>query len=200
MAENKLTLKYPVIVEGKYDKIKLSNIISSPVIALGGFSVFNDKEKMALLRRLSREKSIIVLTDSDGAGMFIRNRLKGFINPDKLINVYVPRVEGKEKRKEKPSKEGILGVEGISGGQLRELLCRFAADEEEGNKAAFLTATEFYADGFSGGSGTVEKRKRLAAKLSLPENMTSKALIEAINLLVPRDEYERAKQEEAERE
>ncbi|PKM62430.1 MAG: DUF4093 domain-containing protein [Firmicutes bacterium HGW-Firmicutes-21] len=195
MAENKICLKYPVIVEGKYDKIKLSNIISSPIIALGGFSVFNDKDKIALLRRLSLEKNIIILTDSDNAGMFIRNRLKGLINPDKLINVYIPRIQGKEKRKEKPSKEGILGVEGISGELLRGLLLRFISDSERsGSDSAELTAAEFYADGFSGGTDSALLRKLLAKELSLPENMTSKALLEAINLLVTRSEYDKAKQ------
>lgn len=194
MEENKLVLKYPVLVEGKYDKIKLSNIISSPIISLGGFSVFNNKEKLALIRRLSVQKGIIVLTDSDKAGMFIRGKLKGFVNKEKLKNVYVPRIHGKERRKNKPSKEGILGVEGIDSVLLRSLLERFSADTDEAKfKGAHITSAEFYADGFSGGSNSENKRKLLARELALPTNMTSKALLEAINMLVTRAEYEQAK-------
>jgi len=195
MEENKLCLKYPVLVEGKYDKIRLSNIISSPIITLGGFSIFNDKEKLALIRRMSSQKGIIVLTDSDNAGMFIRNRLKGLVNPEKLINIYVPRIQGKEKRKGKPSKEGYLGVEGIDDEMLRSLLVRFIIDVNEDMEiGAEVTNAEFFSDGFSGGNESEKMRKLLAKELSLPENMTSKALLEAINLLVTRSEYEKAKQ------
>jgi ribonuclease M5 len=194
MQNKKLSLKHPVIVEGKYDKIKLSNIVSTPIIALNGFSVFNSREKLALLRRLSAEKGLIVLTDSDNAGMFIRSRLKGLINADKLINIYVPIVKGKEKRKYKPSKEGILGVEGIDSELLYSLLERFAEDTGgTGKNTCSLTSAEFYADGFSGADESAKRRKKLAQELNLPESMTSKALLEAINLLVKRSEYELAK-------
>lgn len=195
MEENKLILKYPVLVEGKYDKIRLSNIISSLVITLGGFAVFNDKEKLALLRRMSTQKGMIVLTDSDQAGMFIRNKLKGMINPAQLIHVYVPRIQGKEKRKEKSSKEGILGVEGIDDTVIRSILEKFSSSETDNMEtSAEVTNAEFFADGFSGGNDSTERRKLLSKELSLPENMTSKSLLEAINLLVSRSEYERAKQ------
>lgn len=193
MAENKLTLKYPVIVEGKYDKIKLSNIIASPVIVLNGFSVFNDKEKIALLKRLSNKEKVIVLTDSDKAGMFIRNKLKGFIGPENIVHVYIPRVKGKEKRKIGPSKEGLLGVEGTDDQLLRSLLMRFSAEDNTVYAGACVTNAQFYADGFSGGTDSEKNRKLLAKELSLPENMTSKALLEAINMLVTSEEYERAK-------
>jgi len=193
MAENKLTLKYPVIVEGKYDKIKLSNIVSSPVIVLNGFSVFNDKEKIALLKRLSRHEKVIVLTDSDKAGMFIRNRLKGYIGSENIINLFIPRIKGKEKRKTAPSKEGLLGVEGTDDQLLRSLLMRFSAEENGVFAAAAVSNAQFYADGFSGRPDSKKKRRLLARELSLPENMTAKALLEAINLLITGEEYERAK-------
>lgn len=188
---NKLNLKYPVIVEGKYDKIRLSNIISSTIITLGGFSVFNDKEKLALLRKLCENEKIIILTDSDKAGMFIRGKLKSMIPPERIINVYAPCIQGKEKRKEKASKEGLLGVEGIDDEHLKKLLEPFANDAEA-PIGAQVTNAEFYADGFSGRDDSENRRKRLALLLSLPGNMTGKALLEVINLLVPRAEYDRA--------
>ncbi|HAN21365.1 MAG: hypothetical protein A2Y15_07010 [Clostridiales bacterium GWF2_36_10] len=195
MEENKIYLKYPVLVEGKYDKIRLSNIISSTIISLGGFSVFNDKEKMELIRRFSAQKSIIILTDSDKAGLFIRNKIKGMISPDKIINVYTPQIQGKEKRKDKPSKEGYLGVEGVDDELLRSLLIRFTDDSNNVKEnGAEVSSAEFYTDGFSGSINSDNMRKLLAKELSLPENMTSKALLEAINMLIPRNEYERAKE------
>lgn len=193
MAESKLILKYPVIVEGKYDKIKLANIVASPVIVLNGFSVFNDKEKIALLKRLSLQEKVIILTDSDKAGMFIRSKLKGYINPDSIINVYIPRVRGKEKRKTAPSKEGLIGVEGTDDKLLRSLLARFTAESDSVSAGASVSNAQFYADGFSGGNDSEKNRKLLAKELNLPENMTSKALLEAINMLVTSEEYERAK-------
>lgn len=196
MEKNKLCLKFPVLVEGKYDKIRLSNIISSSVITLGGFSVFKDKEKIALIRRLIAQKGIIILTDSDNAGMLIRNKLKGMFNSGKIINVYVPRIKGKEKRKDKPSKEGIIGVEGISDELIRSLLVGFSVESDTKNESgADVTNAEFFADGFSGRSDSENMRKLLAKELALPENMTSKALLEAINMLINRSEYDRAIEE-----
>jgi ribonuclease M5 len=163
------------------------------VIVLNGFSVFSDKEKIALLKRLSEHEKVIILTDSDKAGMFIRNKLKGYINPDSIINLYIPRVAGKEKRKTCSSKEGILGVEGTNDGTLRALLGRFSADTDGISAGTFISNAQFYADGFSGGPESEKNRKLLAKELNLPENMTSKALLEAINMLVTSEEYERAK-------
>ena len=163
MAENRLCLKYPVLVEGKYDKIRLSNIISSPVIALGGFSVFNDSEKLALIRQMSLKKCIIILTDSDSAGMIIRNKLKGMVEKDKLINVYVPRIKGREKRKNRDSKEGILGVEGIEDSIIRSLLQRFCTDcPDTAQMGAQITKAEFFSDGFSGRNDASGNRRMLA--------------------------------------
>lgn len=187
--EEKLNLKFPVVVEGRYDKAKVSLVVSSPIIALDGFSVFNSKEKQMLLKRLSREKGLIILTDSDRAGNFIRAKLKGILN-GRLYNVYTPSIKGKERRKKVFSADGLLGVEGIDTETIRNLLLPFS--EENAPKGACISKIRFYEDGFSGGIDSSVKRNRLAHELSLPETLTSKALLEAINLLITEDEYENA--------
>lgn len=184
--EQKLRLKYPVIVEGKYDKAKVSMLVSTPIISLDGFSVFNNTEKQMLLKRLSRENGVILLSDSDRAGHFIRSKLKGIIKGT-IYNVYAPEIIGKEKRKKTPSADGLLGVEGISVKTLRDLLLPFAEDSLP--QGASITKARFYEDGFSGGDGSSFRRARLAEYLSLPRTLTSKALLEAINLLITEDEY-----------
>ncbi len=188
MAE-KLKLKYPIVVEGKYDKAKLSLVVDTTIIALDGFSVFNNKEKQQLLKRLSKEKGIILLTDSDRAGGFIRSKLKGILN-GKIYNVYAPSIVGKEKRKSAPSKDGLLGVEGIDSKVLYGLLEPFS-DSEISNKAN-ITKAQFYNDGFSGNANSASKRKALSEILSLPITLSSNALLEAINLLISEEEYQTA--------
>ncbi len=188
MAE-KLKLKYPIVVEGKYDKAKLSLVVDTTIIALDGFSVFNNKEKQQLLKRLSKEKGIILLTDSDRAGGFIRSKLKGILN-GKIYNVYAPSIVGKEKRKSTPSKDGLLGVEGIDSKVLYELLEPFS-DSDISNKVN-ITKAQFYNDGFSGNANSAYKRKALCEILSLPTTLSSNALLEAINLLISEEEYQTA--------
>lgn len=187
--EEKLNLKYPLIVEGRYDKAKVSIVVASPIIVLDGFSVFNNVEKQQLLKRLSRETGVILLTDSDRAGNFIRAKLKGVLN-GKVYNIYAPTVVGKERRKQKASADGLLGVEGIDSAVLRELLLPFAC--ENAPVGANITKTKFFEDGFSGGESSASRRKMLAKQLFLPETLSSKALLEAINLLVSEEEYENA--------
>ncbi len=184
--EERLNLKFPVIVEGKYDKAKVCLVVSSPVIALDGFSVFNNNEKKQMLKRLSKESGVILLTDSDRAGNFIRAKLKGILNGT-VYNVYAPTVFGKEKRKKEYSKDGLLGVEGIDTNTLRELLKPFVGDILQ--KGASITKARFYEDGFSGNKDSSVKRSVLASLLSLPETLTAKALLEAINLLISEEEY-----------
>ena len=188
----KLRLRCPVAVEGKYDKIRLANFVETPILVLGGFSVFNDGEKKALLRRICAESGLILLTDSDRAGAFLRAKLKGMLPEGKLYQVYAPMREGKEARKKAPSADGLLGVEGIDDETLYALLAPFA-DETVEPKGAAISKAQWYADGFSGGEGSGEKRKRLARALDLPENLSSGALLEAINLLCSGEAYERAK-------
>ena len=184
--EEKLNLKFPVIVEGKYDKAKISQIVSSTVIALDGFSIFNNKEKQQLLKRLSTEQGIILLTDSDRAGNFIRSKLKGIINGN-IYNVYAPTIFGKERRKKEFSKDGLLGIEGIDSKVLKELLLPFEGNDFK--KGSSITKNRFYEDGFSGSENSSFLRKKLARELMLPETLTAKALLEAINLLVSEEEY-----------
>lgn len=185
--EEKLNLRFPVIVEGKYDKAKLSLVVSSPIITLDGFSVFKNEEKKGLLKRLSNEKGIILLADSDRAGNFIRSKLKGILKGN-IYNVYTPAIKGKERRKEKESADGILGVEGVDSSILRDLLLPFVGDEIKNQSQ--ITKMRFYEDGFSGSSNSSEKRKRLAEMLNLPKTLTAKALLDAINLLCTEAEYQ----------
>ncbi len=185
----KLNLKYPVIVEGKYDKIKLSNIISSPIITVGGFSILNDKKKRKYISSLAEKTKLIILTDSDKAGGFIRSRLKGLVPSGQLINIYIPQIEGKEKRKKAPSAEKLLGVEGIDAKLLFSLLKPY---EEEEKNIEPISASDFWDAGLSGKSGAEEKRIALAKHLNLPDNLSPKALIDAINSLGGKEVFLRA--------
>ena len=184
--EEKLNLKYPVIVEGKYDKAKLSLVVSSPIFTLDGFSIFNNVEKRELLKRLSKETGIILLTDSDRAGNFLRSKLKGIISGN-IINVYAPIIFGKERRKEKKSADGILGVEGVDSSVLYNILLPFTGDVIR--KKAEITKARFYEDGFSGAANSSENRKKLAEILNFPQTLSAKALLDAINLLCTEEEY-----------
>ena len=185
----RLHIEYPIIVEGRYDKTKLTSLTDATVIATDGFGIFNAKEKRALLRRIAGEKKLIVLTDSDGAGLVIRNHLRGIIPADRLINIYVPQIKGKEKRKKAPSKEGLLGVEGMEAELLRELLTPFSTSGEAKAEGKAVTKQDFYEDGLSGGADSAAKRARLAVKLGLPDNMSANALLEAINLIYTYKQY-----------
>lgn len=185
---NKLRLKYPVIVEGKYDKIKLSNIISSPIIAIGGFSFLNDKKKKALLSTLAKETKLVILTDSDKAGSFIRSRLKGIIPPQKLINVYTPQIKGKEKRKDSASAENLLGVEGINSEVLIKLLSPFQVDAKS-TVVEPIDSALLWEYGLSGKPDSSEKRKAVLKAFGLPENLTAKAMIDAINSLGGKSQF-----------
>lgn len=187
--EERLKLKYPVIVEGKYDKAKVCLAVSTPVIALDGFLIFNNIEKQQLLKRLARGEGVILLTDSDRAGNFIRSKLKGILK-GKIYNVYAPSVLGKERRKKQPSADGLLGVEGIDLSTIKELLTPFAEDGLQ--SGANISKARFFGDGFSGTENSSERRKSLCKILDLPETLTSKALLEAINLLISEEEYVKA--------
>lgn len=183
-----------IIVEGKYDKIKLSSVIDAVIIETEGFGIFKDKQKQALLRKLSQEKQLVILTDSDSAGFTIRNFISGFIPKDRIINAYVPDVFGKEKRKTAPSKEGKLGVEGISVDLIKTafdkagILCEEALPHEK----RIVTKQDFYSDGLTGGTESKEKRQRLLKYLELPERMTTNSLLEIINCFMSYEEYKQA--------
>ncbi len=189
----KKKIAYPVIVEGKYDKAALKSIFDVTVVALDGFGVFNSKEKQALVRTLARD-GIIVLTDSDGAGKLIRSFLSGIIPKDRVYNLYIPKIEGKEKRKTSPSKEGLLGVEGMSREVLEGLFERFVTTDGQacGNAekdAEIITKVDFYIDKLTGAPNSSERRDLLAARFSLPSGMTPNALLDALNILTDRSGY-----------
>ncbi len=187
----KLKLRYPLVVEGKYDKITLSSIVKSPIVCTGGYSIFRSKDLRALLRRLAESSKLLILTDSDGAGKQIRGHLSGILPKDSLLQIYIPKIVGKEKRKRAPSKSGLLGVEGMSAVLLRELLSPYAADADEKPRGEAITKADLYLDGLSGGKDSSALRARLAEALSLPEDMTANALLEAMNLLIDKQEYRR---------
>lgn len=190
MNEKKKKLKFPLIVEGKYDKCVLSSLFSGLIVTLGGFSVFNSREKQALLRKIS-ENGVILLTDSDGGGKQLRSFVSGILCKDKVYNAYIPKIKGKEKRKTKGSREGYLGVEGMEPALLLKLLSPFTedADTEQDGEFEELTMADFYLAGFSGTENSSLKRAELAAYLGLPDDMTAKALLSAINLLSLQKEY-----------
>lgn len=186
----KIKIKYPVIVEGRYDKIKLSSIFDGVILTTEGFGIFKNHEKLALLRRMAQKGKIIVLTDSDGAGKLIRSHITSAIPKDKIIQIYTPQIKGKEKRKEKNSAEGYLGVEGVDVDVLCELLKPYCVDAEE-REFCNITKLDFYNDGLTG-SNSKEKRNKLAKILDLPKDMTPNALIDAINATCTLDEYKSA--------
>ena len=185
-------IKEVIVVEGRYDKNTLSQTVDATIITLGGFGVFNDKEKLAFLRRLAEKQGIIVLTDSDGAGFVIRNYLKGALPKELVKQAYIPDIYGKERRKRKGGKEGKLGVEGMKPEILLEALHRAGAtflDEEPENHSARepITKADLFLLGLSGGEGSAAKRQALLRKLDLPEHLTANALLEALNLLYDKE-------------
>ena len=188
----KKAIKEVIVVEGRYDKNTLRQVVDATVIETEGFGIFNNSEKRALLRTLAEKRGLILLTDSDGAGFVIRNFLKGCVDPSLVKNAYIPDIPGKEKRKSSPSKEGKLGVEGMSPEVLLDALRRAGAtfDGEPGQTPGGITKAELYALGLSGRPDSEEKRKRLQKRLGLPERMTAGALLEALNILTTREELE----------
>ena len=192
---NKLKITRAVIVEGRYDKIKLDSIIDALIIPTDGFGVFKSDEKKMLLRRLAKERGLLVLTDSDGAGLVIRNYMHSVIPKDQLTHLFIPKIYGKERRKTTASKEGTLGVEGMSADLLRELFAPFAADADEVAAVDPISKTDLFTDGFSGGNESKNRRILLQKALGLPENISANALVSAINMLGGRNIYEKAKKE-----
>ncbi|MBQ8613013.1 MAG: DUF4093 domain-containing protein [Ruminiclostridium sp.] len=191
MADNKkITVKQPVIVEGKYDKIKLESVIDGLILTTDGFRIYKDKEKTALIRAFAEKVGVIILTDSDGAGFQIRNHLKGCIKNGKIYNVYIPDIFGKEKRKDKPSKEGKLGVEGIDTEILLSAFEKAGIFSENEGEAQWLTRADMLDDGLIGLPDSSQLRKRLTSELKLPERLSTAALMEVLNRLYTRESYE----------
>ena len=183
-----------IVVEGKYDAIRLANIVDAAILRTEGFGVFKDKEKQELLRTRGEKRGLLVLTDGDSAGMLIRNYIRNIVPAEQITDVYVPDLYGKEKRKDKPSKEGKLGVEGIPDDILIEALKKAGVTEEGDVRPAvsnerLITRMDFYRDGLAGGPNSKAKRLALQSALGLPERMTGKQLLRIINMMVSYDEY-----------
>ncbi|MBQ3331143.1 MAG: DUF4093 domain-containing protein [Ruminococcus sp.] len=204
---SKIRLRETVIVEGRYDKIKLSELIASPIIETGGFRVFKDKEKQALIRAVAARRGILVMTDVDSAGFVIRNFLRGIVPQEKILHAYIPTIDGKEKRKAEASKEGILGVEGIDREKLLEAILQSGAhilsgagEQSVGEGLAPLesadpiessiTKIDFFDYGLTGCENAAQHREAVLRSLGLPLYLTVNAMIAAINCLFTKDEFE----------
>ena len=194
--DKKIKISLPIVVEGKYDKNTLLQIFDARVIAVGGFGVFNSKEKQCLLRRLS-EKGIILLTDSDGAGGVIRSFIKGIVPKEKVYNLYIPKLEGKERRKTKASKEGLIGVEGMNRETLLKVFAPFIdsddlEDVKGGKPRQIITKVDFYKDKMTGAANSSMLRNKLSKHFGLPDGMSANALLEALNIIADRESYSEA--------
>ena len=188
-----IKIKEAIIVEGRYDKNTLSQIVDAPILETSGFGIFKDKKQLSLLRRVAQKRGLIVFTDSDGAGFVIRNHLKSVIPAQYLKHAYTPDIYGKERRKSAPGKEGKLGVEGTSPEVIIEALRRAGATIEGESSVGCheITKQDMMALGLSGGENSAAKRSALIKKLSLPEHMSANALLQALNLLMSLDELEK---------
>ena len=181
-----IKIKQAIVVEGRYDKNTLSQIVDAPIIETNGFGIMKDKANLAFLRRVAQNRGLIVFTDSDGAGFVIRNFLKSAIDPAYLLHAYIPDIYGKEKRKSAPGKEGKLGVEGMTRQVILDALRRCGASFEDESASAFsgsITKQDLMELGLSGGKDSSFLRKKLLKKLDLPEHMSANALLQALNLL-----------------
>ena len=187
-------IKEVIVVEGRYDKNTLSQVVDAAILETSGFGIFNDAAKRRLLKTLAETRGLIVLTDSDGAGFLIRNHIRGIVDPKLVKHAYIPDISGKERRKEKASKEGKLGVEGMRPEVLIEALKRAGAtfdDSRAEQRPAQITKADLYAKGLSGREGSAEKRRQLLQKLGLPERMSADAMLDVLNALMDRESFYR---------
>lgn len=190
-----IKLKQAVIVEGKYDKIKLSSIIDTLIIETDGFQIFKDKEKLGYIRLLAETRGVIIMTDSDSAGFLIRSHLVGSVKDGEIINVYIPDIKGREKRKEKDSADGLLGVEGMSEEVILSALCAAGVTADKTDKTEptrRVTKADLYDDGLSGGKNSKGLRERLLLELGLPKRISANAIPKALEYLVTYDQYKKA--------
>lgn len=189
-----IRIKEAVIVEGKYDKIKVSGIIDAPIIETNGFRIFKDREKIALLRTLAQTRGIVILTDSDSAGFVIRNHIKGTVGKNgRILNAYVPEIFGKEKRKQQHSKENLLGVEGVDDKYILNALKKCGAtfvDEPQNESRKQITKTDLYNAGLTGHDNSAILRQKLLKRLNLPHYITTKAMLEILNCIITPDELD----------
>lgn len=185
-----IKLKQAVVVEGRYDKNTLSQLIDAPIFETNGFGVMKNKALLDFLRSVAEKRGLIILTDSDGAGFVIRNYLKGALPKDQVLHAYIPDICGKERRKEHPGKEGKLGVEGMRPEVLLQALKNAGAEAEKTNVPGRpITKTDLFLAGLSGGKESAKKRKMLQTELHLPEHLGSNAFLDAVNLMMSREEF-----------
>ncbi len=192
-----IKIKEAIIVEGRYDKAALSTIFDTIIIETRGFAIFNDGERRDFIKRIARTRGIIILTDSDGAGFVIRKLLKGCVKTEQIKNAYIPDIYGKERRKSTASKEGKLGVEGMSREVLTDAVLRAGATvldgaEQSESQRRTLTKADMYSDGISGRGDSARLRELVLRELKLPSRLTSNALLEALNTFVTAEDYENA--------
>ena len=187
--EDKIKLTEAVIVEGKYDKIKLSNILDAFIIETNGFAVFKDKTKLSFIKKLAKERGIIILTDSDHAGFMIRNYISSGVPKEQIKNVYIPDIFGKEKRKDTPSKEGKLGVEGMTKEVILASLEKAGVSSTSSVCDNPITTVDFYDLGLTGGANSKAKRKAVCKALDLPEFLSTSSLISCINNFMTKKDF-----------
>ncbi|WP_448920440.1 toprim domain-containing protein [Eubacterium sp.] len=185
----KIKLTEAVIVEGKYDKIKLSNILDAFIIETNGFAIFKDKSKLSFIKKLAKERGIIILTDSDHAGFMIRNYISSGVPKEQIKNVYIPDIFGKEKRKDTPSKEGKLGVEGMTKEVILASLEKAGVSSTSSVCDNPITTVDFYDLGLTGGANSKAKRKAVCKALDLPEFLSTSSLISCINNFMTKEEF-----------
>ncbi len=188
-----ISVSQVIVVEGRYDKNTLLQIFDAVVIETGGFGLFNDRSKLALLRRLAEERGLVVLTDSDGAGFVIRNYIKGAIDPALVKHAYIPDVPGRERRKSAPSREGTLGVEGMDRETLIEAVRRSGASMGDGEGLSCrgrITKADLAELGLSGGRDSARRRRELLSALDLPEKLSPNAMLDVLSALYTREELE----------
>lgn len=186
-----VTTERAVIVEGKYDKIRLSGVIDGLILTTDGFGIFSDKEKQKLIRKLAEEKGLLILTDSDAAGFRIRNFLKNIVPEQQILHAYIPDIYGKERRKAAPSKEGKLGVEGVDTQTLETALMRCGAFQSADGRAAKreIAYADLYEAGLSGKEGAAEKRRDLLISLGLPARLTGKSFLQVLNTFMTYEDF-----------
>lgn len=193
---SRIKIQEVIIVEGKYDKIALEPIVDGIIITTDGFGIFKDKEKQKLIRRLAEERGLLILTDSDGAGLVIRNFINGCVDNSKIKHAYIPQLAGKEKRKSAPSKEGTLGVEGMNREVIENALLGAGVQMGEGaEKSEAITRARLYDDGYIGRDNSAEKRKMLLQRIGLPSYLSTNSLLKIINLVCDLEYYEKITQE-----
>ena len=185
-------IREAIVVEGRYDKNTLSQIVDATILETKGFGLFKDKQQLALLRKVAQKRGLIIFTDSDGAGFVIRNHIKSAIDGKYLKHAYIPDIPGKERRKAAPGKEGKLGVEGMTPAIILEALRRAGAtiEGESAQSVRNITKQDFMALGLSGGPNSSALRLALLKKLDMPEHMSANAMLQAVNLLYTKDELQ----------